>query len=302
LTQNIELDLADYVVAEIAVVDGAGAVVHCNRKWEETAKTGGLLPKQLGWNYIAECEAAIQRGCDVAEILAGLRAVLQGELPSFVATYACPFNGLYHWFQVLISVVEIKGTRHAILMHVDVSAMQRDALTGLPNRAMFDAQLHLALSLAQESSSRTGIIIVDMNNLKFLNDKHGHHTGDEALKGLAQELKNKVGPDCVATRIGGDEFGVVLPVNYDTLFARRVRAISNRGSLAQSDLCNIQYLYQPVSDSRFIRTTARLPAIFSDQPTNRCTRTSAARRSLSPAYSATVFWIQCLMSVVGPGV
>jgi diguanylate cyclase (GGDEF)-like protein len=229
LTQNIELDLADYVVAEIAVVDSTGAVVHCNRKWEETAKTGGLLPKQLGWNYIAECEAAIRRGCDVAEILAGLRAVLQGELPSFVATYACPFNGLHHWFQVLISVVEIKGIRHAILMHVDVSAMQRDALTGLPNRAMFDAQLQLALSLAQETGSRTGIIIVDMNNLKFLNDKHGHHIGDEALKRLALELKNKAGPDCVATRIGGDEFGVVLPVNYDTLFARRVRAYFESG-------------------------------------------------------------------------
>jgi len=224
LTDNLELDLADYVFAEIAIVDGAGAVVHCNRKWEETAKTGGLLPKQPGWNYIAECEAAIQRGCDVAEILAGLRAVLRGELPSFVATYGCPFNGLYHWFQVLISVIEIKGARHAILMHVDVSAMQRDALTGLPNRAMFDAQLNLALSLAQETGSRTGIIIVDMNNLKFLNDKHGHHIGDEALKGLALELKNKAGPDCVATRIGGDEFGVILPVNYDTLFARRVRA------------------------------------------------------------------------------
>jgi diguanylate cyclase (GGDEF)-like protein len=224
VTQHRELDLADYVVAEIAVVDRAGAVVHCNRKWKETARTGGLLPRESGWNYIAECEAAIQRGCDVAGILAGLRAVLQGELPSFVATYACPFNGLYHWFQVLISVVEIKGIRHAILMHVDVSAMQRDALTGLPNRAMFDAQLHLALSLAQKAGSRTGIIIIDMNNLKFLNDKHGHYIGDEALKGLALELKNKAGPDCVVTRIGGDEFGVVLPVNYDTLFARRVRA------------------------------------------------------------------------------
>jgi diguanylate cyclase (GGDEF)-like protein len=221
--QKPELDLADYIVAEIAIVDGAGAVVHCNRKWGQTAKTGGLLSKRPGWNYIAECEAAIQRGCDVAGILAGLRAVLQGELPSFVATYACPFNGLYHWFQVLISAVEIEGARHAILMHVDVSEMQRDALTGLPNRAMFDAQLHLALSLAQQSGSHTGIIIVDMNNLKFLNDKYGHHIGDEALKGLALELKNKAGPDCVATRIGGDEFGVILPVNCDTLFVRRVR-------------------------------------------------------------------------------
>ena len=224
MTRNIELDFADYVLAEIAVVDRVGAIVHCNRKWEETANAGGLLPKQAGWNYIAECEAAIQRGCDVSEILAGLRAVLQDELPVFVATYACPFHGLYHWFQVLISAVEIKGTRHAILMHVDVSAMQRDALTGLPNRAMFDAQLHLALSLAQESQSHTGIIVVDINNLKFLNDKHGHQTGDEALKCLALELRNKAGPECLTTRIGGDEFGVVLPVNCDMLFARRVRA------------------------------------------------------------------------------
>jgi diguanylate cyclase (GGDEF)-like protein len=224
LTQNTEIDLADYVTAEIAVVDGTGAVVHTNRKWQETAKAGGLVSKRPGWNYIDECEAAIERGCDVTAILAGLRAVLQGELPAFVATYACPFNGLYHWFQVLISVVNLKGTRHAIMMHVDVSPMQVDALTGLPNRAMFDAQLHLALLQAQDTRGRTGIIIVDMNNLKFLNDKHGHQTGDAALKRLADELKNKVGPDYVATRIGGDEFGVVLPVKCDPLFPRRVRA------------------------------------------------------------------------------
>lgn len=224
MPQSPELNLADSVIAEIAVIDSTGAVVHSNRKWKETAKTGGLLPKQPCWNYIAECEAAIQRGCDVAEILAGLRSVLQGELPSFVATYACPFNGLYHWFQVLISAFELKSTRHAILMHVDVSPMQVDALTGLPNRAMFDAQLHLVLSQARKTRSRTGIIIVDMNNLKFLNDWHGHHTGDEALKRLAIELKNKAGTDCVATRIGGDEFGVVLPVSRDVLFMHRVRA------------------------------------------------------------------------------
>jgi diguanylate cyclase (GGDEF)-like protein len=241
LTQSNELDLADYVVAEIAIVDGAGNIVHCNRKWHETSKVGGLEHKQSGWSYIAECEAAIQRGCEVTEILNGLRAVLRDEIPSFVSIYACPFNGLYHWFQVLISAVEIKGARHAMLMHVDVSAMQHDALTGLPNRAMFDAQLHLALSLAQQTGSRTGIIIVDMNNLKFLNDKHGHQTGDEALKGLALELKIKAGPDCVATRIGGDEFGVVLPVNYDTLFARRMRAHFESGIT-----CSIGPMQHPI--------------------------------------------------------
>jgi hypothetical protein len=133
-----------------------------NRKWEETARIGFLSPNQPGWNYIAECEAAIQRGCvEVAEILAGLRAVLNGDLPAFVANYACPFNERHHWFEILISAFEFNRKRQAILMHVDVTALQRDALTGLPNRTMFDAQLDLAISLTGGTIRRTGVIVVD---------------------------------------------------------------------------------------------------------------------------------------------
>ena len=223
--KNIKLDLSDHLIAEIAVVDRGGAIVHCNRKWNETAKIGVLGFKPKGWNYVEECVAAIQRGCaDAVVILDGLRSVLLGELPSFVANYSCPFNGMHHWFQVLISAFEIEGARHAMLMHVDVSALQRDSLTGLSNRAMFDAQLDLALSIARDTGRRTGLIIIDMDNLKLINDVHGHAAGDAALKLIAVELKKVVGPDCLVARIGGDEFGVVLPVNYDTLSARRVRA------------------------------------------------------------------------------
>ena len=225
MIDNVKLDLSDFLVAEVAVVDPTGGITHCNRKWEETARIGTLSPKQLGWNYIAECEAAIQRSChEAVASLGGLRAVLTGELPYFVCTYACPFNGLHHWFQVQISACEFESKPHAILLHVDVSALQRDPLTGLPNRAMFDAQLDLALSLAREAGRQTGVIIVDMNRLKFINDMHGHRVGDEALIGLAAEVSKITGPDCVAARIGGDEFGVVLPANCDTLSAWRMRA------------------------------------------------------------------------------
>jgi diguanylate cyclase (GGDEF)-like protein len=228
--ENVAFDLSDFLFAEIAVVDPTGAITRCNRKWEETARIGMLSPKQPGWNYIAECEAAIQRSCvEAAEVLAGLHAVLNGDLPSFVATYACPFNGLHHWFEVLISTFEFNRKRHAILMHVDVTALQRDALTGLPNRAMFDAQLDLAMSLARGTSRRTGVIIVDMNRLKLINDMHGHRVGDEALIALATEIKKMTGQDCLAARIGGDEFGVVLPANYDTLSAMRMRACFKSG-------------------------------------------------------------------------
>ena len=245
MIKNMKLDLSEFLLAEIAVVDPDGMIAHCNRKWEETARIGALSPKQPGWNYIAECEAAIQRSCsEAAAIRAGLLAVLKSDLPSFVATYACPFNGLHHWFQVLISAFEFDGKRHAILMHVDVSALQRDPLTGLPNRAMFDAQLDLALSLARDAGRQTGVIIADVNKLKLINDMYGHRIGDEALKALAVELKKMAGPDCVAARIGGDEFGVVLPANCDILSARRTRARFGSGIA-----CSIGAARNPISIS-----------------------------------------------------
>jgi len=241
----MNLELSDSLLAEIAVVDPSGAIARCNRKWEETARIGMLSPKEPGWNYIAECEAAIQRNCrEAATVLAGLLEVLKCDSPSFVATYACPFNGLHHWFQVLISAWEFNGKRHAILMHVDVSALQRDPLTGLPNRAMFDPQLDLAVSLAREPGRQTGVIIVNMNKLKLINDIYGHRIGDEALKALAAELKKLAGPDCVVARIGGDEFGVVLPANYSTLSARRTRARFSSGVA-----CSIGTARNPISVS-----------------------------------------------------
>lgn len=79
----------------------------------------------------------------------GLRQVLDGTTELFVTTYACPFDARYHWYQVLISPIYRGDVRHAITMHVDVSALQRDPLTNLPNRALFDAQLDFAMASAK---------------------------------------------------------------------------------------------------------------------------------------------------------
>ena len=235
LVQILHPDLSDFIDAEIAVVDAHGAIVHGNRKWDETARIGRLLPAPSGWNYIAECEAAIIRGCSEAfGILGGLRAVLKGELPYFVDTYACPFDGRYRWYQVHISAFDLDNKRHAILMHVDVSALQRDSLTGLANRAMFDAQLDLALSLARDYGRRTGVIIVDVNGMKLINDVHGHRVGDEALLAVAAEMRKVGGAECVAARIGGDEFGVVLSASCDALTTPRLRATLKSGVICST--------------------------------------------------------------------
>ena len=246
-----------------------------------TARIGGLSPKLSGWNYIAECEAAIQRSCsEAAEIRAGLLAVLKSDLPSFVATYACPFNGLHHWFEVLISAFEFNGKRNAILMHVDVSALQHDPLTGLPNRAMFDAQLDLALSLARDIGRQTGVIIVDMNKLKLINDMYGHRIGDEALKALATGAQEDGRSRC--WRPGSEVTNSGWSFRPITIFCPRgERAlVLDQGSLAQSEQRVIRYPFPRASESRFIPTTARPPPNFSHQPISRCTHRSVRYRSL----------------------
>jgi diguanylate cyclase (GGDEF)-like protein len=223
LTANSEL--ADYLVAEIAVIDAAGAIVRSNRKWQQTAIAGQLALKPTHWNYMAECEAAIRRGCaEAAEALSGLRAILNGGVRSFTTTYPCPFGGRHHWYEVLISPFDFDGERHAVVMHVDVSALQRDPLTGLANRAMFDAQLGLVLSAARRGCGRTGVAIVDLDGLKRINDTYGHRVGSEALKTIAAELETMKEPDSLPARIGGDEFGIVLPVYPVTASAIEIRA------------------------------------------------------------------------------
>ena len=222
LLQSKDVDFIDFLAAEIAVVDRRGVIVHANKKWKDTAAIGKLSP--FPWNYISECEAAIKRGCSEArDVLRGLLEVLEGSRTSHIVTYACPFAGFYHWYEALISKIEISGELHAIVMHVDVSAMQLDSLTKLPNRAMFDAQAELAINSARDADCSTGLIILDINNLKWINDEYGHSIGDKAIKAVAVELHKVAGPDCVAARIGGDEFGVVLPVGHVLLLARRIQ-------------------------------------------------------------------------------
>ena len=222
--QDINLDLSDFLLTEIALVDPAGAIVRWNKKWEETARIGLLSQRNPGWNYIAECRAAIERECgEAVAVLEGLQAVLKGDLPHFVGTYACPFNGLHHWYQVQITSFEFAGKLHAIVMHVDVSTLQRDPLTGLANRAMFDAQLGLVISLARDSRSRAGVILIDMDRLKLINDMFGHRVGDHALIALAAELGKKIraGLRCCKDRRRRIWSGVGW--NSDSLTAPRLR-------------------------------------------------------------------------------
>lgn len=86
-----------------------------------------------------------------------------------------------------------------------------DPLTGIANRALFYDRLRTSLSLASRHEERLGVVQIDMDDLKPINDRHGHHAGDQALIELATRLTRAARASDTVARLGGDEFGLVLP-------------------------------------------------------------------------------------------
>jgi diguanylate cyclase (GGDEF)-like protein len=101
----------------------------------------------------------------------------------------------------------------------------RDALTGLWNRRYFEERLGQEISLARRApTGRFSLLVLDLNDLKRINDRDGHGAGDQALQRAANFLRSRLREHDVCCRTGGDEFVVILrdlgPVEGAQLCAR----------------------------------------------------------------------------------
>jgi diguanylate cyclase (GGDEF)-like protein len=86
-----------------------------------------------------------------------------------------------------------------------------DSLTGLPNRALFQIRFSTAVAEAEQLGSKVGLLILDLDHFKDLNDTLGHAAGDALLRSVSEQLLAVYcGTDRVA-RLGGDEFAVIIP-------------------------------------------------------------------------------------------
>lgn len=119
----------------------------------------------------------------------------------------------------------IKGfqnqTSHYICVMSDITEQKRelesirfqalhDPLTHLPNRVLFISEAKKALTSAKNNQQKCAVLFIDLDGFKPVNDTHGHLVGDKLLKALAKKLSGAVKHDDMVSRVGGDEFLVLL--------------------------------------------------------------------------------------------
>jgi len=142
---------------------------------------------------------------------------------------AAPF-----WCRLAVRRFDQAGARGATIWIVqDVSdrkqkeqaiirASVHDALTGLPNRALLSDRLDQAIRHAARASTRFGVLFLDLDRFKVVNDTVGHEGGDELLRVIAERLRRRVRASDTVARQGGDEFIVMLPEVRSTADIERV--------------------------------------------------------------------------------
>ena len=87
----------------------------------------------------------------------------------------------------------------------------RDTLTGLPNRALFQRKFQAAVEAAQAKGGKVGLIMLDLDHFKDVNDSLGHEAGDALLCSVSERLSSAYRKSDTVARLGGDEFAVILP-------------------------------------------------------------------------------------------
>jgi diguanylate cyclase (GGDEF)-like protein len=107
--------------------------------------------------------------------------------------------------------LEREQQRTGVLLAQLERLSHEDPLTGLANRRRWDAELGSVCTAARQRGDVVGVVLLDIDHFKTINDRHGHPGGDEALRRVARLLSDRVRAGDLVARLGGDEFAVLLP-------------------------------------------------------------------------------------------
>ena len=155
--------------------------------------------------------------------------VWQGEINS------ARRSGERFWEQVIVTPIkDSKGSpTHFLILGEDISIRKRyeqqllrqanyDVLTGLPNRMLALDRLKLAIAQARRDETQVGVMFLDLDNFKHINDTMGHEAGDNLLIEASRRISSCLRGTSTVARLGGDEFLVILPGLKDPLSTEQV--------------------------------------------------------------------------------
>ncbi len=225
-TRDIAIAVLDALPDATAILNSAGVIIAVNRAWRMFSQDNGGDAKAtgVGVSYLDACARASTAGsADATEALAGLRSVLGGQSVEHEWEYPCHSPNVSRWF--ISRITSVRGDPGgAVASHVNISRRKRaeqellhqashDPLTGLANRLLFTAALTGALGGQPRLDRQTdvGLLYIDLDNFKPVNDVYGHAAGDEMLLIATHRIRSRVRPQDTIARLGGDEFVVCAP-------------------------------------------------------------------------------------------
>jgi diguanylate cyclase (GGDEF)-like protein/PAS domain S-box-containing protein len=201
------LEEATRVVAETLEVELVGIIEHgddgCDRLragvgWQDGVVGAEFDPAVLSANgVVSSTTVTIGRPEDPLGVLS---AHLRTSRP-FRETELDFLQSVAHMIAVSIGRLRWEQQMRHDALH--------DALTGLPNRTLLLDRLRQALARAAREAGKVGVLFLDLDNLKVINDSLGHSAGDELLRALGPRLRGELRAVDTVARFGGDEFAVV---------------------------------------------------------------------------------------------
>ncbi|MGE5672610.1 MAG: putative bifunctional diguanylate cyclase/phosphodiesterase [Mycobacterium leprae] len=225
-SQHLYQSIFAYSRDAVYLLDRNGVLLSANPAWERI--TGYSAAESQGKPFTSFVVASQQEAATAAQL-----AVSAGQCQSYDTTILRK-DGHQAELSVLAAPVVDEGvTVGTYHLARDVSEQKQtqaqlarlayhDSLTGLANRALFTDRLEQALAHSDRNQPSLGLLYMDLDDFKIVNDSLGHRAGDQLLMETARRLHSCVSADDVVARMGGDEFTVLLQHTDDTDDAIRV--------------------------------------------------------------------------------
>ena len=203
--------VADSVLAEQAKYLGLAHQLFAQVDAGDAARVVALDEESMPRIHAIESliyDAAAQRSGHAQSSLARLRSDASSVLAGTLIVFGAGL-GLLALCCLVIAGARRRLERQAALTRHQA---QHDALTGLPNRSLLRDRGERAIASARREGGSVGLILVDLDRFKDINDTLGHHQGDALLRGVATRLASVLRDADSVARLGGDEFAVLLPL------------------------------------------------------------------------------------------